>query len=91
MHRNKLTVAWRFQLAMRELLTDSYALTLSQELISFLCRLDRAFYPFPNDTLYSASKHGVLGLTRAAGVKVFHEGITVNCFGPSVVGEPQQA
>ncbi|KAK4049708.1 hypothetical protein OIV83_003983 [Microbotryomycetes sp. JL201] len=44
-----------------------------------------AFYPFPNDTLYSASKHGVLGACKALGVKVFHEGITVNCLGPSVV------
>ncbi|GAA5858891.1 hypothetical protein JCM5353_002747, partial [Sporobolomyces roseus] len=43
------------------------------------------FYPFPNDALYGASKHGVLGLCRALGPKVFDEGITINCFGPSVV------
>ncbi|KAM0787068.1 hypothetical protein ACM66B_006330 [Microbotryomycetes sp. NB124-2] len=44
-----------------------------------------AFYPFPNDTLYSATKHGVLGACKALGIKVFNEGITVNCIGPSVV------
>ncbi|KAK4056085.1 putative glycosidase CRH2 [Microbotryomycetes sp. JL221] len=44
-----------------------------------------AFYPFPNDTLYSAAKHGVLGACKAVGIKVFSEGITVNCIGPSVV------
>ncbi|GAA5913237.1 hypothetical protein JCM5296_006861 [Sporobolomyces johnsonii] len=44
-----------------------------------------SFYPFPNDPLYAAAKHGVLGICRAVGPKVFEEGITVNCFGPSVV------
>ncbi|GAA5881325.1 hypothetical protein JCM16303_000130 [Sporobolomyces ruberrimus] len=44
-----------------------------------------SFYPFPNDSLYGASKHAVLGLCKSLGPKVFDEGITVNCFGPSVV------
>ncbi|CEQ40810.1 SPOSA6832_02467, partial [Sporobolomyces salmonicolor] len=44
-----------------------------------------SFYPFPNDPLYAAAKSGVLGICRAVGPKVFEEGITVNCFGPSVV------
>ncbi|GAA6016638.1 hypothetical protein JCM10207_000130 [Rhodosporidiobolus poonsookiae] len=44
-----------------------------------------SFYPFPNDPLYAAAKHGVLGAVRAVGPKVLDEGITVNCFGPSVV------
>jgi len=44
-----------------------------------------AIYPFPNDPLYGAAKMGVLGTVRALGPKVFKEGITVNCFGPSVV------
>ncbi|GAA6002011.1 uncharacterized protein JCM10292_001796 [Rhodotorula paludigena] len=44
-----------------------------------------SFYPFPNDPLYAASKQGVLGTCRAVGPKVIDEGITVNCFGPSVV------
>ncbi|GAA5993531.1 hypothetical protein JCM11641_001944 [Rhodosporidiobolus odoratus] len=44
-----------------------------------------SFYPFPNDPLYGAAKQGVLGTIRAVGPKVLHEGITVNCFGPSVV------
>ncbi|BGP52291.1 hypothetical protein JCM10450v2_008262 [Rhodotorula kratochvilovae] len=44
-----------------------------------------SFYPFPNDPLYAAAKQGVLGVCRAVGPKVFEEGITVNCFGPSVV------
>ncbi|TNY22245.1 hypothetical protein DMC30DRAFT_415250 [Rhodotorula diobovata] len=44
-----------------------------------------SFYPFPNDALYAAAKQGVLGLCRAVGPKVLAEGITVNCFGPSVV------
>ncbi|GAA6005429.1 hypothetical protein JCM11491_003639 [Sporobolomyces phaffii] len=44
-----------------------------------------SFYPFPNDSLYGASKHAVLGLCKSLGPKVFDEGITINCFGPSVV------
>ncbi|BGO96209.1 hypothetical protein NBRC10512_002149 [Rhodotorula toruloides] len=44
-----------------------------------------SFYPFPNDPLYAAAKQGVLGTCRAVGPKVIDEGITVNCFGPSVV------
>ncbi|BGP20880.1 hypothetical protein JCM10213_003378 [Rhodosporidiobolus nylandii] len=44
-----------------------------------------SFYPFPNDPLYAAAKSGVLGTVRAVGPKVLDEGITVNCFGPSVV------
>ncbi|GAA6042714.1 hypothetical protein JCM8097_005541 [Rhodosporidiobolus ruineniae] len=44
-----------------------------------------SFYPFPNDPLYGAAKQGVLGAVRAVGPKVLEEGITVNCFGPSVV------
>ncbi|GAA5947690.1 hypothetical protein JCM3765_001036 [Sporobolomyces pararoseus] len=44
-----------------------------------------SFYPFPNDALYGASKHAVLGLCKSMGPKIFDEGITINCFGPSVV------
>ncbi|KPV72865.1 uncharacterized protein RHOBADRAFT_55537 [Rhodotorula graminis WP1] len=44
-----------------------------------------SIYPFPNDALYAAAKQGVLGMCRAVGPKVLDEGITVNCFGPSVV------
>lgn len=36
-----------------------------------------SFYPFPNDSLYGASKHAVLGLCKSLGPKVFDEGITV--------------
>lgn len=49
--------------------------------------VNRSFYPFPNDPLYGAAKQGVLGAVRAVGPRVLKEGITVNCFGPSVVGE----
>jgi NAD(P)-dependent dehydrogenase (short-subunit alcohol dehydrogenase family) len=38
------------------------------------------------DALYGAAKHGIWGAVKAVGVKVLPEGITVNCFGPSVVG-----
>ncbi|GAA5935810.1 uncharacterized protein JCM15063_001811 [Sporobolomyces koalae] len=44
-----------------------------------------SFYPFPNDALYGSSKHAIIGLVRSVGPKVFDEGITINCFGPSVV------
>ena len=44
-----------------------------------------SFYPFPNDTLYAASKASLLGLVRSLGPKVLHEGITVNAFAPSAV------
>lgn len=46
-----------------------------------------SIYPFPNDPLYGSAKAGVLGAVRAVGPRVLEEGITVNCFGPSVVGE----
>ena len=54
---------------------------------SILMEVNRSFYPFPNDPLYGAAKQGVLGAVRAVGPRVLKEGITVNCFGPSVVGE----
>ena len=46
-----------------------------------------SIYPFPNDPLYGTAKAGVLGAVRAIGPRVLEEGITVNCFGPSVVGQ----
>lgn len=44
-----------------------------------------SIYAFPNDPLYAATKHGLLGAVRAVGPRALAEGITVNCFGPSVV------
>ena len=38
---------------------------------------NRSFYPFPNDALYGASKHAVLGLCKSMGPKIFDEGITI--------------
>lgn len=36
----------------------------------------------PNNAAYSASKHGVIGLTRSAAKEVGNRGIRVNCIAP---------
>lgn len=46
---------------------------------------NRSIYPCPNDILYGASKHAVLGLTRSLAPKVYQEGIAINALAPSIV------
>lgn len=40
---------------------------------------------FANMSLYAASKHAVLGLTRAAAMETAQQGIRVNCVSPGVI------
>lgn len=47
--------------------------------------LCRSIYPFPNDTLYGTSKHGVLGMTRSLAPKIIDEGITINALAPPII------
>ena len=56
-------------------------------LVTYLSAWKSSFYPFTNDPLYGAAKHGVLGAVRAIAPRVFREGITANCLGPNIVGE----
>lgn len=43
---------------------------------------------FPGASIYSASKHAVVGLTKAAALEVAKEGIRVNCVAPGTVDTP---
>lgn len=42
------------------------------------------FEGFANNAAYSASKHGVIGLSRSAAKEVGRQGIRVNCIAPYV-------
>ncbi|GAA6030641.1 hypothetical protein JCM8097_006252 [Rhodosporidiobolus ruineniae] len=44
-----------------------------------------SIYPFPNESLYGAAKHGVLGLVRSLAPTLLPEGITINAIAPSIV------
>ncbi|THW34282.1 hypothetical protein D6D22_08703 [Aureobasidium pullulans] len=46
---------------------------------------DAMFSPMVTNPLYTATKHGLVGLTRACGPKFLPEGITVNCICPAFV------
>jgi NAD(P)-dependent dehydrogenase (short-subunit alcohol dehydrogenase family) len=39
----------------------------------------------PSSTAYTASKHGVLGFTRALAAELGKEGVRVNCIGPGLI------
>ena len=42
-------------------------------------------YPAPNGPLYTASKHGMVGLTRAMAGRLGKEGIHISCICPGSV------
>ncbi|MBW1709503.1 MAG: SDR family oxidoreductase [Deltaproteobacteria bacterium] len=46
---------------------------------------------FPHGTAYSASKHGLIGLTRTAAIEVATSGVTVNAICPGPVRTPMLA
>jgi NAD(P)-dependent dehydrogenase (short-subunit alcohol dehydrogenase family) len=41
--------------------------------------------PYPQDPIYSMTKHAVVGLTRSLGIALQEEGITINCVCPGFV------
>lgn len=43
---------------------------------------------FPDVAAYTASKHGVVGLTRTAALEYSSQGIQINCIGPAVIETP---
>ena len=45
----------------------------------------------PSSTAYTASKHGVLGFTRALAAELGKEGVRVNCIGPGFIETPLNA
>ncbi|GAA6054833.1 hypothetical protein JCM3770_004096 [Rhodotorula araucariae] len=44
-----------------------------------------SIYPFPNESLYGAAKHGVLGTVRSLAPTLLPEGIHINAIAPSLV------
>ncbi|BGP28131.1 short-chain dehydrogenase/reductase SDR family protein [Rhodotorula toruloides] len=44
-----------------------------------------SLYPFPNESLYGAAKHGVLGVVRSLAPALQPEGISINAIAPSLV------
>ncbi|ORY47096.1 hypothetical protein BCR35DRAFT_356234 [Leucosporidium creatinivorum] len=44
-----------------------------------------SIYPFPNESLYGAAKHGVLGLVRSLAVTLHPQQIYLNAIAPSLV------
>lgn len=46
---------------------------------------------FANNAAYSASKHGVIGLSRSAAKEVGSQGIRVNCIAPYVQSDQSPA
>src|SRR4029079_19637787 len=45
----------------------------------------------PNSAAYTASKHGVLGLTRALAAELGKDGVRVNAIGPGLIETPLNA
>lgn len=48
-----------------------------------------AFRPVPGQGVYTAAKHGVVGLTRQAAIEYVKDRIRVNAVAPGLVGTPQ--
>lgn len=46
---------------------------------------------WPNSVAYTASKHGVLGLTRALAAELGRDGVRVNAIGPGLIETPLNA
>lgn len=45
-------------------------------------------YPFPMAPIYSATKHGVIGLVRSLARPLEAEKIRINALAPAVIGKP---